>query len=332
MLAVGRGDISNLTAQNIAVTARTLSTFDPSQPGKDNFGRLTFRGGVLLSSPSDHFGGYSALAVDVKGERFLAVADTGSWLTARIERMDGQITGIAEARIGPITITQSDGRPVNDKSMRDVEGLVQLRPGSLEGSYLLTFEGKHRVSDYVFENAEFRPVGDRPLPKIFDALGDGNEGLEGATLLRRGPYAGRLELFAEAPLATGHNLTGALLLNDKFERLTLKRHEEFAVSDVQSLADGSLVFLERSFDSATKQQGIRLRLVAAEDVKPDTVMEGEMLLDAKRNMATKTGHEIDNFEGLAVHETLEGETILTLISDDNFSSSQRTMLIQFKLQ
>jgi hypothetical protein len=100
---------------------------------------------------------------------------------------------------------------------------------------------------------------------------------------------------------------------------------------VQSLANGSLLFLERSFDSA-KQQRVRLRLVKTENVKPDNVMDGEILLDATRNMATKEGHEIDNFEGLAVHATARGETMLTLISDDNFSSSQRTLMLQFQLK
>jgi len=43
------------------------------------------------------------------------------------------------------------------------------------------------------------------------------------------------------------------------------------------------------------------------------------------------GFEIDNMEGLAVHRNAKGETILTLISDDNFSSFQRTLLLQFAL-
>jgi len=42
-------------------------------------------------------------------------------------------------------------------------------------------------------------------------------------------------------------------------------------------------------------------------------------------------NEVDNMEGLDVHETPSGETILTMISDDNFSLIQRTLLLQFKL-
>jgi len=36
-------------------------------------------------------------------------------------------------------------------------------------------------------------------------------------------------------------------------------------------------------------------------------------------------------EGIAVHRSSAGETILTLISDDNFSALQRTLLMQFAL-
>ena len=34
-------------------------------------------------------------------------------------------------------------------------------------------------------------------------------------------------------------------------------------------------------------------------------------------------------EGIAVHHTGRGETILTLVSDDNFSFIQRNLLLQF---
>ena len=43
------------------------------------------------------------------------------------------------------------------------------------------------------------------------------------------------------------------------------------------------------------------------------------------------GHEVDNMEGIDAHVTPEGETVLTLVSDDNFSLLQRTLLLQFTL-
>ena len=40
-------------------------------------------------------------------------------------------------------------------------------------------------------------------------------------------------------------------------------------------------------------------------------------------------YQIDNMEGMAVHRTTNGETFVTLISDDNFSFIQRNLLLQF---
>jgi hypothetical protein len=36
-------------------------------------------------------------------------------------------------------------------------------------------------------------------------------------------------------------------------------------------------------------------------------------------------------EGIAVHRNAEGETVITLVSDDNFSVIQRNLLLQFTL-
>jgi hypothetical protein len=55
-------------------------------------------------------------------------------------------------------------------------------------------------------------------------------------------------------------------------------------------------------------------------------MEGEILIEAHH------GQEIDNMEGLATHSGPNGETIITMISDDNFNHlMQRTILLQFAL-
>jgi hypothetical protein len=36
-------------------------------------------------------------------------------------------------------------------------------------------------------------------------------------------------------------------------------------------------------------------------------------------------------EGIDAHLTPEGDTVLTLVSDDNFSMLQRTLMLQFTL-
>jgi len=60
-------------------------------------------------------------------------------------------------------------------------------------------------------------------------------------------------------------------------------------------------------------------------IAPGALVDGPQLIFADM------GYQIDNMEGLSVHRTADGELILTLVSDDNFSALQRTILLQFRL-
>ena len=51
---------------------------------------------------------------------------------------------------------------------------------------------------------------------------------------------------------------------------------------------------------------------------PGAVLDGPVLMEAD------LGYQIDNMEGLSVHRAANGDIVLTLVSDDNFSVIQRT--------
>ena len=70
---------------------------------------------------------------------------------------------------------------------------------------------------------------------------------------------------------------------------------------------------------------MRIRRVPLADVKPGATIDGPVLIEADM------GYQIDNMEGLSVHRAADGALVLTLISDDNFSFIQRTLLLQFTL-
>jgi hypothetical protein len=70
---------------------------------------------------------------------------------------------------------------------------------------------------------------------------------------------------------------------------------------------------------------VQIRRIPIADVRPGAILDGPVLFEADLRF------EIDNMEGLAVHQTPAGEIVLTLISDDNFSALQRTELLQFTL-
>ena len=87
---------------------------------------------------------------------------------------------------------------------------------------------------------------------------------------------------------------------------------------------GDVLLLERKF-SWTGGLVVRMRRIALGEIKPGALVDGPILFEAD------LGYEIDNMEGLSVHRSAAGETVLTLISDDNFSVIQRTLLLQFTL-
>ncbi|NJM33946.1 MAG: hypothetical protein HC850_03695 [Rhodomicrobium sp.] len=322
--AAQKADISSLTPQRLAVTARPFA-FDPASTDRRNFGRLEWRGGVILAAPSEHFGGYSALSIPPDGKEMLALSDAGSWLSARLATKDGQLVGLEDARIGPIP--QKDGQVLQRKRDRDAEALVALSPGKdLDGRYLIGFEGRHRIDEYVFRKGAFKgPAGGVKLPRQLRGMGR-NEGLEGVTQLRGGQNNGAIVAFAERKLAPDGNHTGVLLKKGIAYPLFLKRTGEFDITELASLKDGSLLVLERSFIRASLKLDIRLRLVDAGEIEPDAILDGETLLEADSRF------KIDNFEAMAVTETEDGETLITLLSDDNFNFFQSTLLARFALK
>ena len=70
---------------------------------------------------------------------------------------------------------------------------------------------------------------------------------------------------------------------------------------------------------------MRIRRIPLADIKPDALVDGRSMIEAD------LGYQIDNMEGIAVHRNARGETIITLVSDDNFSPIQRNLLLQFAI-
>jgi hypothetical protein len=82
--------------------------------------------------------------------------------------------------------------------------------------------------------------------------------------------------------------------------------------------------LERKY-SLFSGVGIRIRRIALASIAPGALVDGPAIFNAD------LGQEIDNMEGIDAHVTAEGDTVLTMVSDDNFSMIQRTLLLQFTI-
>ena len=71
---------------------------------------------------------------------------------------------------------------------------------------------------------------------------------------------------------------------------------------------------------------VRLYRVSSQDIRTGNLMEGELLAEMRKPIT------VDNMEGLDVVTTPDGRTLVFMLSDDNQSSRQRTLLMMFELQ
>jgi hypothetical protein len=138
------------------------------------------------------------------------------------------------------------------------------------------------------------------------------------------PLAGTLIAISERGLDANGNLRAFLIGGPSAGEFAIRRSDDFDISDCALLPSGDLLLLERRF---LWRSGVamRIRKVPLDAIAPGALVDGDELLVADMR------YQIDNMEGLAVHRTEAGEIILTLVSDDNFSPLQRTILLQFKL-
>ncbi len=317
------GPATSASAEEVNITATRIA-FDRDKPNATRFGKLEWLGTLHLTSPALQFGGYSGLALDKTGTRLLAISDAGGWLKADIITRGGRMERLGNASIG--RLRGLDGKRLSGKFITDAESIAFAEPGTLTGKAFIAFEREHRIAEYnVTSDAIGAAIRHLKLPKRMKSL-EWNKGIEAITLLRGGPAQGALLAFSEETLDAQGNHIGWLIGGPAPGPVTLKRRGGFALTDLASLANGDVIFLERRF-RLTEGVKMRLRRVKAANLRPGAALDGEVLLRAD-NL-----REIDNMEGLAIHQNAQGRDILTIISDDNFNPAfQRTLLMQFALE
>ena len=227
----------------------------------------------------------------------------------------------AEGRLSNLTgwniqsILSTTGAPVT-APLYDAEALARAP----DGSFLIAFEGFHRIWRYPPPPATFdslpTPV---PVPPEL-AKAPFNGGLECTTVMPDGKILAVTEEYAN-PDAT---FKGWLLEDDRFAEVSYLPSAGFQASDCAALKNGDVIFLERRYVPL----GIlfaRLKLVKGVNIRPGAKLAGEELLRLEYPL------EVDNFEGVAVQEDPVNGTTIYLVSDDNYNLFQRTLLLQFRL-
>lgn len=300
----------------IDVTSAPVA-LDAEDAGFSRVGGLDFAGGVALDSNDAEFGGLSGLEITDDGMLY-AVTDDGGVLTARL-RLDeaGRLIGVTDARMG--RLRDENGVPFATKDAGDAEGLALLP----DGRFAVSFEQTQSVRLYDFANAgAASPATPGPPLAGADVL-DPNEGPEALSVTEDGvlivgaertgradTFIWRAPLTGDAPVSPGYSLP----LDFGYGLVSFDR-----------LPDGDFLAMERFFAPVI---GVRIRILRIEGAS----LQGQpgqaranLLADLRAPMT------LDNFEGAAFAYAPNGVGRIYLISDDNFSGRQRTLLFAFDL-
>ncbi|MFL5539993.1 MAG: esterase-like activity of phytase family protein [Longimicrobiaceae bacterium] len=312
--------------ERIAVTA-TPVPLNPRDPAQTTVGRLRYLGGVQLTSSDPRFGGLSGLRWH--DGTLYAVSDLGDFFTLTLVEAGGRLVGVRDARIRRLKGT--DGLMLaRGKDDSDSESLeLHFRRGCRRcppDSAVVAFERNNRLLAYRLVDG--LPAGAateytwsaawrRGLPN-----NGGVEAMAGGYLLSEelrtpeGRASGRLNWWIGDRAAHGEREMD-LPVSDGFSPTD---------ADVGELRpDHPIVVLQRHY---TPQTGASARIVifhpSPENGGPRREVVG---LETLAELAPPLS--VDNMEGLAFRD--DGGSFIYVISDDNFSPTQRTLLLKFEI-
>jgi hypothetical protein len=286
------------------------------EPAATTVGRLRWRGGVSMTANSPRFGGWSDLHVTPDGKTLTSISDEGSWLTATIDYdASGNLAGLSNARLGPLH--GLNGELLDSKTESDAEAMAHLP----DGTWLVAFERDHRI--WRYPDLDGKPV---PFPGPAEIRRQPkNGGIEAMTALADGRVIAISEEYSDQP-GTVMGWIGTPAQDGRYtwSSFAYATIADFSPTAIARLPDGSLVTLERAFDFV---RGVRCRVMRFEAAQ----LKAGGTVRAEELAWLASPYAVDNLEGVAVTRGSRGETLLWLISDDNFNPLQRNILLLFEL-
>jgi hypothetical protein len=285
---------------------------DPVIPGTDDelgeaLSGLNFVGGWALSTPFASFGGLSGLKLMPDGD-LLAVSDAGALIEIEFDQ-----EGLAPLGQANMTyLTDRDANILTGKKEADAEGLDYRG-----GIAFVSFERDHRIEAYGFD-----VCGAKAHAVLVSRIGDNPSGLGHSIGNNAGPEALALDggelIFGLETVVNGLGPVGRVARSGAVgfggEDWIAAHRVPLVGMDV---LDGERFSLHRAYNPLTRSNTLYI------NVRP---ANGEVQQLAKLNSPL----EVDNFEGIAAMSLPNGRVRLFIISDDNFSDNQRTLLYAFE--
>lgn len=293
----------------------SVSQVPLSEDGRDRIGRLAFRGGIALRSDDTALGGLSDIRLGQDGTAFVAVSDSSAAVMGRLAYdRDGRLTGASDIAITPLN--GEGGSPLSGKE-GDAEGLVRLP----EGGWLVSFERDHRVLHYPQGLGQGTPRRLQTPPELANLSNNG--GLESLARLPDG----RLLLIAED--GEGGGVSPAWFGRPgAWSAFGYQAREPFRPVGAAVLPDGDILVLERR---ASWIGGWGSRVVRIGSAELERAAAAGSAVEGVEVGRLDPPMSVDNYEGIDVRVSSDGRTLVYLVSDDNFSATQRTIILMFEL-
>ena len=268
---------------------------------------LKFLSGLEITGNHPKFGGLSGLVLFPNFD-FFSVSDKGYWIKGKLDFNDELILkSLSNVTMG--YLKDENNIPFNHKSNSDAESIEIFND-----KFIISFERNHRVLSYDSLNNNSKTLIN------FEQLSDlpNNGGIESMSSLKDSS----LLLLSEDLVIENDKIVGYRFYDHKMEKLFFKKTGSYKPTDVASLPSGDLLLLERSF-TPIKGASARISLIKFDDLFSKSLIE-PIHLDTISPPMT-----VDNFEGISFLNLKNGGYHIFILSDDNYRSTQRTLLMQF---
>ncbi|MEM9740386.1 MAG: esterase-like activity of phytase family protein [Pseudomonadota bacterium] len=279
------------------------------QPNRHLFGNTRVIGGWELTSEDPTFGGLSGLAVYPSGN-LLAVSDQGAFIWINIEN-NAPTSAHMAPMLGP------SGTALDGKDVTDAEGVTLA-----DGLALVSFERSHRIEAFDLEGcgAAARAARIADLPDQVYGLSGSMRPTGGAEALSYSPGLKELLIGIESSGGFGQPMgrfddAGVAVMTDRLEAPA-----EFALTGLDTARFHPFAL----FRHYTARSGNR-NIIAYVDgaATPPNSLVDRVRLDPSV--------PVDNFEGIAVQNLDTRTQRIWIVSDDNFSERQRTLIMAFDI-
>ena len=279
-------------------------TLDPANPDTAAVDGLTFLGGLEIEPGDANIGGISSL--EWHDGQLYGVSDDGRWLVLTPDELGGRLIDIIAIRTGDLSDPR--GRRLKAKEQADSEALTR----TANGEWLVAFEHDHRIWRYSTLDGKAVPT-DLPIADLVFGAGD-NSGMEALTLSPEGLLA--CGEWAGTGTPNCMRERGGGLVSFEVSPPGAMAARGGVPTDASCTSDGTCYILFRSY---SPEAGNAAAIVALD---PDNVATTIAVIEPPLSL--------DNFEGIAAREK-DGRTYLYLASDNNFSASQRNLVMKFEV-